>query len=190
MLADYATPPGDRQPAEKPGSSVRIGLPMQHLWSPWRMSYLQSITPAAGGTGCIFCDLPAEARDAENLIICRDQHAYVILNRYPYNNGHFMVVPYRHVDSPEQLEAATLTEMMLLLNRGLAALRLLYSPPAFNVGMNIGSAAGAGIAEHVHLHAVPRWAGDTNFMTVTAGTRVIPEDLRITWERMRTAWAV
>jgi ATP adenylyltransferase len=156
------------------------------------MEYLQSTEKTSGGnqagTGCIFCDKPAEDRDAENLIVVRGERAYVLLNLYPYNNGHFMVVPYPHVPSPEQLDAGTLTDMMLLLNRGLAALRALYNPQAFNVGMNIGLAGGAGIAEHVHLHVVPRWAGDTNFMTVTAGTRVIPEDLRETWQRLRAAW--
>jgi ATP adenylyltransferase len=143
---------------------------------------------SAGSVGCIFCDKPAEGQDEKNLIVERGQRAYVILNLYPYNNGHLMVVPYTHVASPEQLDEATLTEMMLLLNHSLTALRSMYNPQAFNVGMNIGTAAGAGIAEHVHLHAVPRWAGDTNYMTVTAGTRVIPEDLRETWQRMRTAW--
>ncbi len=155
------------------------------------MAYLQGSDTATGmlsESRCIFCDKPKEDRDAENLILHRGQHAYVILNLYPYNNGHFMVVPYAHVASPEQLPTPTLAEMMELLNRGLAALRKVYAPQAFNVGMNIGAAAGAGIAAHVHLHAVPRWAGDTNFMTVAAGTRVIPEDLRVTWQRMRTAW--
>ena len=161
---------------------------MEHLWSPWRMSYLQS--PSASTSGCIFCDKPAEGRDAENLLVWRGASAYVILNLYPYNNGHFMVVPYEHVDSPEHLAPAVLTELFVLLNQGLAALRTMYQPQAFNIGMNIGAAAGAGIAQHVHLHAVPRWAGDTNFMTVAAGTRVIPEDLRLTWERMRAAWPV
>ncbi len=151
------------------------------------MSYLQA-NNSAGATGCIFCDMPADTRDAETLIVRRGVHVYVILNRYPYNNGHLMVVPYSHVDSPERLDTASLTELMHLLNQGLAALRAMYNPQAFNIGMNIGAAAGAGIAEHVHLHAVPRWAGDTNFMTTTTGTRVIPEDLRVTWERMRAAW--
>ncbi len=156
------------------------------------MTYLQSSQKTsgglAGGTGCLFCDKPAEDRDGENFIVRRGAHAYVILNLYPYNNGHFMVVPYEHVPSPELLPAETLTELMLLLNQGLAALRTMYTPQAFNIGMNIGTAAGAGIAEHVHLHAVPRWAGDTNFMTVAAGTRVIPEDPPETWQRMRAAW--
>lgn len=159
---------------------------MEHLWSPWRMSYLQSGAPADGG--CIFCTKPAQDSDDDNLLVRRGASAYVLLNLYPYNNGHFMVVPYRHVASPEQLDAATLAEMLLLLNQGLAALRSAYSPQGFNIGMNVGAAAGAGIADHVHLHAVPRWAGDTNFMTVAAGTRVIPEDLRRTCLRLRAAW--
>lgn len=150
------------------------------------MNYLQS--PPSATHGCIFCVKPAEQADADNLIVRRGQWAYVILNLYPYNNGHFMVVPYQHVGSPEALAAPALTEMMILLNQGLAALRALYNPQAFNIGMNIGAAAGAGIAEHAHLHAVPRWAGDTNFMTVAAGTRVIPEDLRLTWRRLCAAW--
>ncbi len=167
---------------------------MEHLWSPWRMQYLQDGDKAtgilAGGAGCVFCDAhtqPAD-RDAEVLIVRRGERAFVILNIYPYNNGHFMVMPYAHVPSLEQLTAPTLTEMMMLVNHGLAALRTMYNPHAFNLGMNIGGAAGAGIVGHVHMHIVPRWAGDTNFMTVTAGTRVIPEDLRETWRRMRDAW--
>lgn len=186
----WAGPNGPAAEAAGPHSrrsSVRIPpAPMEHLWSPWRMSYLQASSPAAGG--CIFCEKPQQDRDDENLLVRRGAAAYVLLNLYPYNNGHFMVVPYQHVNSPEQLEAAALTEMMVLLNQGLAALRSMYNPQAFNIGMNIGAAAGAGIADHVHLHAVPRWAGDTNFMTVAAGTRVIPEDLHLTCRRMRAAW--
>lgn len=156
------------------------------------MTYLQSNDKTSGGNpagaGCLFCDKPAEARDEENLIVWRGAYVYALLNLYPYNNGHFMMVPYRHVPTTEQLDAATLTELMVGLNQGLAALRAMYDPQAFNIGLNIGAAAGAGIAEHVHLHAVPRWAGDTNFMTVAAETRVIPEDLRETCRRMRAAW--
>jgi ATP adenylyltransferase len=158
------------------------------------MTYLRSTDKASGGapdgTGCIFCDKPANPReyDLDNLIVWRGERAFVLLNLYPYNNGHFMVVPYAHVDSLEQLDAPTLTELMVLVNQGLAALRALYNPQAFNLGMNIGRAAGAGIAEHVHMHVVPRWAGDTNFMTAVSGTRVIPEDLRETVQRMQLAW--
>ena len=156
------------------------------------MKYLRgddkSGTGPLGGPGCIFCEYPAAKRDAENLIVHRGRHAFVILNLYPYNNGHLMIVPYPHTPSLEQLDTPTLTEIMLLANQGLAALRAVYKPQAFNVGANIGSAAGAGIADHVHLHVVPRWAGDTNYMTTVAGTRVIPEDVRETYRLMRKAW--
>jgi ATP adenylyltransferase len=183
---------------------------MDHLWSPWRMQYLQqndetspssrqsgaSATgllkpPSAGdqhGTGCIFCDLPAENRDLDNLIVHRGQRAFVILNRYPYNNGHLMVVPFSHAPSLEQLDAPTLTEIMLLVNQSLGALRAAYQPQAFNLGVNIGAAAGAGIADHVHMHIVPRWSGDTNYMSTVAGTRVIPEDLRDTYRVVQESW--
>jgi ATP adenylyltransferase len=139
-------------------------------------------------SACIFCDLPSENRDAENLIVYRGAHVFAILNRYPYNNGHLMVVPFTHVPSLEQLETATLTELMLLVNQGLNALRTAYKPHAFNLGANIGAAAGAGIAGHVHLHIVPRWSGDTNYMSTVAGTRVIPEDLRETYAAVKEAW--
>ncbi len=179
---------------------------MEHLWSPWRMTYLRGAEPAAesgagqstspilgtrplGGSGCIFCDLPAQNQDADNFIARRGRLAYVILNRYPYNNGHLMIVPYAHVPSLEQLDAPTLAELMALTQQALATLRRMYSPDAFNLGANIGGAAGAGIADHVHLHVVPRWSGDTNFMSTVAGTRVIPEDLRDTWRQARDLWA-
>ena len=178
---------------------------MEHLWSPWRMAYLRGSEPGAdpragksaspilgtrplGGTGCIFCDLPAQNRDADNLIVRRGQRAFVILNLYPYNNGHLMVVPYAHVPSLEPLDAATLAEMMALTNQALGTLRQVYNPEAFNLGVNIGGAAGAGIAEHVHMHIVPRWSGDTNFMSTVANARVIPEDLRDTWRQVHDAW--
>jgi ATP adenylyltransferase len=165
---------------------------MEHLWSPWRMRYLRGqdrpATAPLGQAACIFCAKPAENRDVDNLIVHRGPLTFSILNLYPYNNGHLMIVPYAHVPSLEQLDAPTLTELMLLTNQGLAALRKVYSPQAFNLGMNIGTAAGAGIADHVHMHIVPRWAGDTNYMATVAGTRVIPEDLRETYRLVRQAW--
>ena len=171
---------------------------MQHLWSPWRMAYLRKDDKDTGDklqatgklstAGCIFCDKPAEERDTENLIVRRGHRAFVILNLYPYNNGHMMVVPYAHVPSLEQLDTPTLTEIMVLVNEGLGALRVVYNPQAFNLGVNIGEAAGAGIAEHVHMHIVPRWAGDTNYMATVAGTRVIPEGLSDTYRQVREAW--
>jgi len=161
---------------------------MQYLWSPWRMAYLRSETPSSSSTGCIFCDKPNEHKDAENLIVQRGQLAYVILNRYPYNNGHMMVVPYQHVSSLEALDAAALAEIMLLAQQALMALRGMYSPQGFNLGVNIGSAAGAGIADHVHMHVVPRWGGDSNFMTTVANTRVIHEELQETYRLAVQHW--
>jgi ATP adenylyltransferase len=152
------------------------------------MAYLRGTESSPGPTGCIFCDLPAEQADPQNLIVRRGQLAFVMLNRYPYNNGHMMAVPYTHVPSLEQLDAPTLAELMALTNQALAALRSMYNPQAFNVGANIGAAAGAGIAEHVHLHIVPRWAGDTNFMATVAGTRVIPEALDETYRLAVQHW--
>jgi len=153
------------------------------------MTYLRRSQEQTGGdTGCIFCEKPTQDRDAENLIVHRGEKAFVILNLYPYNNGHLMIVPYAHAPSLEQLDTPTLTEIMLLTNQGLAALRAVYNPHAFNLGVNIGAAAGAGIAEHVHQHVVPRWAGDSNYMSTVAGTRVIPEDLQETYRRVREAW--
>ena len=161
---------------------------MQYLWSPWRMAYLRNENPSGNATGCIFCDKPAEDRDAENLIVHRGRLAFVMLNRYPYNNGHMLVVPYDHVATIEALATPTLTELMLLANQALAALRGMYDPQAFNLGVNIGAAAGAGIASHVHMHVVPRWAADSNFMTIVASTRVIPEDLQDTYRLALQHW--
>ena len=152
------------------------------------MAYLRSETPSGSQSGCIFCDMPAEHRDAENLIVYRGQLVFVILNRYPYNNGHMMVVPYQHASTLEALDAPVLSELMLVATQALAVLRAMYQPQAFNLGVNIGTAAGAGIADHVHMHVVPRWAGDSNFMTTVAGTRVIPEDLNDTYQRALQHW--
>ncbi len=159
---------------------------MQHLWSPWRMTYLQNENPPGGG--CIFCEKPAENRDADNLIVHRGRLAFVMLNLYPYNNGHMMVVPYQHTATLEALDAPVLAEIMLLAKQALAALREMYQPQAFNLGVNIGRAAGAGIADHVHMHVVPRWAGDSNFMTTVAATRVIPQDLHETYRLAVEHW--
>jgi len=135
--------------------------------------------------GCIFCTRIAESRDRENYILYRGERGFLILNLYPYNNGHMMAVPYNHVASLEDLDTETLTELMLLVNKGLAALREAMSPQGFNVGVNIGEVAGAAVAGHVHIHVVPRWGGDTNFMPILADTRVVPELLDQTYERLR-----
>ncbi|MDI7276220.1 MAG: HIT domain-containing protein [Anaerolineae bacterium] len=156
---------------------------MRRLWSPWRMQYLTEERPS----GCIFCLREGPDRDVENLVLLRGERAFVMLNRYPYNAGHLMVIPYAHVPSLEDLPAETLTELMLLANRCLGALRRAMSPDAFNLGANLGRTAGAGIAEHVHLHVVPRWEGDTNFMPVLAEVRVLPELLQDTYRRLRAA---
>lgn len=157
---------------------------MKQLWSPWRMEYIRRTKP----DGCVFCDLPKEDNDPESLILLRGRHCYIMLNRYPYNNGHLLIVPYAHVASVESLPVEALTDLMLTLNRALAALRAVYKPHAFNIGANIGAEAGAGLPDHVHLHVIPRWEADTNFMTVVAGTRVIPDMLASTYAQLRDAW--
>jgi ATP adenylyltransferase len=159
---------------------------MDHLWTPWRMTYLQG-EGAQGPGGCIFCDKPAQGDD-DGLILHRGAHAFVLLNLYPYNNGHLLLAPYAHQPSIETLDAAALGEIMALSQRCLRVLRRAYQPHAFNVGFNIGAAAGAGIADHVHLHIVPRWSGDTNFMATVAETRVIPEWVQQTYERLKAVW--
>jgi ATP adenylyltransferase len=154
---------------------------MKRLWAPWRMEYILSNKTK----GCVLCDKVAEDDDEKNHILHRGRTCYVMLNLYPYNNGHLMVVPYQHVPSLEMLEEETLTEMMLLVSKCLFALRECMSPQGFNLGANIGKAAGAGVYDHVHLHIVPRWEGDTNFMPIFAETRVIPELLDDTYEKLK-----
>ena len=148
------------------------------------MQYLTGADKSHSAPGCVFC-AKVSAPDESEHVLCRGQFAFITLNRYPYNNGHLMVVPYIHVASLEDLDPPTLTELMLLVNRGLAALRAAYKPDGFNIGVNLGRAAGAGIAEHVHIHIVPRWNADTNFMPIVSETRVIPEMLDQTYGRLR-----
>ena len=155
---------------------------MNHLWSPWRMEYIENHNKEEG---CVFCNAQAREDGAENLIAFRGEHAYVILNRYPYTSGHLMVIPFEHVPNLEELDAPTRAEMMELTNRCTTVLKGIYRPQGFNVGMNIGEAAGAGIAGHVHIHIVPRWKGDTNFMSSVGETRVLPEALEVTFERIK-----
>ena len=138
-------------------------------------------------TGCIFCNKITGDDDTEQ-IVTRSEHVYVTLNRYPYNNGHLMVVPYEHIETQEALSTEALTDLMLTINRSLGALRKLYNPAAFNLGANIGAAAGAGIAEHYHFHIVPRWPGDANFMSTVADTRVIPDTLDNTYRELKAIW--
>lgn len=159
---------------------------MSILWAPWRMSYIRSHSQQPV-VGCIFCDKPASARDRDEFILLRGRYNYLMMNLYPYNNGHLLIAPYAHQPSLEDLSVETLTEMMLITNRGLAALREALTPHGFNLGINLGAVAGAGVAEHVHMHIVPRWNADTNYMTVTGGTRVIPEALEATFGRLLAA---
>jgi ATP adenylyltransferase len=158
---------------------------MQTLWSPWRKTYMENHT---NHDECIFCRELTHPDGPDNLILFRGELAFVILNRYPYTNGHLMVVPFAHEDSLEKLDTATRSEMMELASHAIKVLRSLYNPDAFNVGVNIGEAAGAGVACHVHMHVVPRWSGDTNFMTTVGGARVIPEDLAQSYVRIKEAW--
>jgi ATP adenylyltransferase len=148
------------------------------------MTYLAGADHPSAVSGCIFCN-KLNGPDETELVVCRGNRAYVTLNKFPYTNGHLLVVPAMHVASLEDLDTDTLTELMLLVNRSLAVLRAAYGPDGFNLGANLGRAAGAGIAEHVHLHLVPRWNADTNFMPIVAETRVLPETLDQTYARLR-----
>lgn len=155
---------------------------MKHLWSPWRMEYIESHEDEGG---CIFC-MAAEKEDSiENLIVHRGKRAFIILNLYPYTSGHLMVSPFKHVPTLEDLDPKTRAEMMELVNESMIVLKIIYKPQAFNLGSNIGEAAGAGIPDHIHMHIVPRWTGDTNFMSSVGGTRVLPEALEETYKRVR-----
>ncbi|NMC54219.1 MAG: HIT domain-containing protein [Chloroflexi bacterium] len=158
---------------------------MDYLWSPWRMDYIKSEkTPRQ----CVFCEALKQNDDEEMLILARAEHSFIILNRYPYNNGHLMVVPNAHKATLNELDAETRAEMMELLSKVETMLNIEYRPEGINMGVNIGAAAGAGVADHIHFHVVPRWNGDVNFMGSVALTRVLPEDLRQTYQRMKKAW--
>ena len=158
---------------------------MDHLWSPWRYRYVQKADPAHDE--CIFCAKAAENRDSENLIVHRADHNFIILNLYPYTTGHLMIAPYQHVSLLADNSDESAQEMMLLAKRAQQNLALIYRPHGFNLGMNLGESAGAGIAGHIHLHVLPRWTGDANFMSTVGETRVMPEDLRITYEKLSGA---
>jgi ATP adenylyltransferase len=159
---------------------------MDYIWTPWRYQYMAQVN-SGGQPECIFCDAVAKNNDAETLIVRRGVKAFVILNRYPYTSGHVMIVPYAHVAELNLCEADALKEMMQLAQRVEKAFQTNYKPDGMNLGMNLGRAAGAGVTGHLHLHALPRWIGDSNFMTVTGETRVHPEDLQTTYDRLRKA---
>jgi len=154
---------------------------VERLWSPWRLAY---VTGTSDAQGCVFCEALA-SESAAPLVLFRGDTCYVILNLYPYNNGHLMVVPNRHVASLAECSVAELGEMMELTRRAEIALAEAYRPQGLNVGINLGRSAGAGVVDHVHIHAVPRWTGDTNFMSVIGQVRVLPEELDETARRLR-----
>ncbi|MGZ4837753.1 MAG: HIT family protein [Terriglobales bacterium] len=154
---------------------------MDYLFTPWRYAY---ITSAGKTPGCIFCEV-VKRDDREALIVHRGEHCFIILNAFPYTSGHVMIVPYEHMDQLQKLPAAAAAEMMFLSQRTETALRAVYRPDGINLGMNIGAAAGAGVAGHIHMHVLPRWIADNNFVSVVGETRILPEDLGTTWERLK-----
>lgn len=159
---------------------------MDRMWSPWRSAYVSEAndrTPAEDES--IFTALLNEERDEQNLILWRGEHVFVIMNRHPYNNGHLLIVPYREVTQYDALKTAEQQALAAAIDRCMEWIRAALSPDGFNVGMNLGRAAGAGIPEHLHAHVVPRWNGDTNFMPTTADTKVLPEDLQTTYAKLR-----
>ncbi len=159
---------------------------MDYLFTPWRFTYLSSVgkTP-----GCVFCER-VKLQDREALIIHRGEHCFIILNAFPYTSGHVMIVPYQHIDELQKLSPAAATEMMALSQRMERTLHAAYKPGGINLGMNIGAAAGAGMAGHIHMHVLPRWIADSNFMTVVGETRLVPEDLGTTWEKLKKQLAI
>jgi ATP adenylyltransferase len=160
---------------------------MERLWAPWRLQY---VAKDKSEGGCIFCEKPLAGDDRAALIVRRGALAYVMLNTYPYNNGHIMVAPFAHVANLEDLAPETLHEMMDLAQQSTRALKASFSPDGINLGFNLGAAAGAGIKDHLHLHLVPRWQGDTNFMPVIGDVRVIPESLEQTFDKLTEAFGL
>jgi ATP adenylyltransferase len=157
---------------------------VKHRWAPWRLEYIKSADEEAG---CIFC-AAVEGDDEERLVVHRGAQAVALLNKYPYSSGHFMVAPVRHIGEYGDLAAEEVLELHRFASAGMHALGQLYAPQGFNVGWNLGRIAGAGVIDHVHLHVVPRWAGDTNFMPVLADVKVLPEHLAETRRRLAEAW--
>ena len=195
------------------GDRTSYTPPVDYLWTPWRYTYVtegdkkkragipEELSAWPGDLNCVFCNMIAAADyaiehgmdriDAERAagIVLRARHNYICVNRFPYTSGHIMIVPYEHQASLAALPQETAREMMALAQQSERVLTGLYQPDGFNFGLNLGKAAGAGVAGHLHLHALPRWVGDTNFLSVIAETRILPEDFYVTWERIRTAFA-
>jgi ATP adenylyltransferase len=158
---------------------------MDFIWSPWRYEYLASHGDRR--PACVFCIGEDPSRDAERLVVFRAEHNFIILNLFPYTSGHLMIAPYEHRNTIAGAKSGQLAEMMDLAERSVRALKKIYNPDGFNLGLNLGEAAGAGIREHYHLHVVPRWIGDANFMSVVGETRVLPEELSKTYKRVKEA---
>jgi ATP adenylyltransferase len=164
------------------GESNATLLPMDYLWTPWRYAY---VSTADKVEGCLFCHTRAANNDRKAMILHRGEFCLVMLNAFPYSSGHVLIAPYAHVDQLDKLEPAACAEMMILMQRMESVFRQVYQPDGINFGMNLGRAAGAGIAGHIHMHGLPRWFGDTSFITSVAETRVVPEALETTWEKLR-----
>lgn len=160
---------------------------MERLWSPWRAEYIASDSASESGQGgCVFCNLKAHPeQDEANFVLHRALHNFIVLNIYPYISGHLLIVPYDHVGELDLAAKETTDELMDLTKRCQTALRDAYQPTGFNIGMNLGRSAGAGIVDHIHIHVLPRWVGDTNFMSTVSNTRVIPEELTTTYQKLR-----
>lgn len=155
---------------------------MDYLWNPWRYRYIAGPRPV---TACIFCDIANSTEDEANYVIHRARHNYVVLNRYPYTSGHLMVVPFAHVAGLAEAPEESSVEMMTLMRLAEECLRRVYHPDGLNMGLNIGASAGAGVAGHLHMHVLPRWSGDANFMTTVAETRILPEELSMTYQKLK-----
>lgn len=159
---------------------------MDRLWTPWRFAYItESDAEKSERVSCIFCHLRDSQDDENNFVVHRTAHNLIVLNIFPYTSGHLMIVPHAHVADLDALSERAASEMIALAKRSQTILRDVYRPDGFNLGMNLGSAAGAGVADHIHLHILPRWTGDANFMTTIAETRVLPEELTKTYDRLR-----
>jgi ATP adenylyltransferase len=173
------------RPTRTPPKS-RPSKALDYLWSPWRYPYLTALQKPEG---CIFCIMAAAGDDENTLIVFRGEHNFVVLNRFPYTSGHLMVVPYKHVPDLAGISEESASELMTLTRAAERHIRWLYRPDGLNLGMNLGESAGAGVAGHIHMHVLPRWTGDANFMTTVGQTRVLPEELPVTWKRMRDAFS-
>lgn len=158
---------------------------MDHLWTPWRSTYMKEKKERVS---CVFCLAAASAHDEDTLVVYRGRLNFVILNRYPYTSGHLMIAPYQHVSRLQQTDDETTEEMMRLVRLAERLLEQSYQPQGINLGMNLGEAAGAGIEQHIHMHVLPRWFGDANFMTSVSNTRIIPEELPVTWSKLSQAF--